>query len=194
MWCRATFNHKVSKKDSLNLYNLPNSKLSSAWSHLNLIELICRISLGPIWIFRCDQSLQFWIGRLDFFTVYIKVIFFIIIITHSNAHLFCIINSVGPYVAHYVLTTLGHRTELELRIEHLFSPLCIHSFYCTAQLEDGPNLLKYQLKTIVQRNNLSGVVRKFGVVHSKKNIFADNLLAPMSSKMSTSFFLQSKRN
>jgi len=48
MWCRATFNHKVSKKDSLNLYNLPNSKLSSAWSHLNLIELIRRISLGPI--------------------------------------------------------------------------------------------------------------------------------------------------
>jgi len=33
-----------------------------------------------------------------------------------------------------------------------------------------------------------------GVVHFKKTTFVDNLLAPMSSKMSTSFFLQSKRN
>jgi len=38
-----------------------------------------------------------------------------------------------------------------------------------------------------------------GVVHFKKNklkkiTFADNLLTPMSSKMSMSFFLQSKRN
>jgi len=32
------------------------------------------------------------------------------------------------------------------------------------------------------------------VVHFKKNTFADNLLTPMSSKMSTSFFLQSKMN
>jgi len=33
-----------------------------------------------------------------------------------------------------------------------------------------------------------------GVVHFLKKTFADNLLTPMSSKMSTSFFLQSKRN
>jgi len=36
-----------------------------------------------------------------------------------------------------------------------------------------------------------------GLVHFKKKIkktFADNLLTPMSSKMSMSFFLQSKRN
>jgi len=34
-----------------------------------------------------------------------------------------------------------------------------------------------------------------GVVHfKKKKTFADNLLTPMSSKMSMSFFLQSKRN
>jgi len=32
-----------------------------------------------------------------------------------------------------------------------------------------------------------------GVVHFKKT-FADNLLTPMSSKISTFFFLQSKRN
>jgi len=33
-----------------------------------------------------------------------------------------------------------------------------------------------------------------GEVHFKKKTFADNLLTPMSSKMSMSFFLQSKRN
>jgi len=33
-----------------------------------------------------------------------------------------------------------------------------------------------------------------GVVHFKKKTFADNLLTPVSSKMSMSFFLQSKRN
>jgi len=33
-----------------------------------------------------------------------------------------------------------------------------------------------------------------GVVHFLKKTFADNLLTPMSSKMSMSFFLQSKRN
>jgi len=33
-----------------------------------------------------------------------------------------------------------------------------------------------------------------GVVHFQKKIFADNLLTPMSFKMSISFFLQSKRN
>jgi len=33
-----------------------------------------------------------------------------------------------------------------------------------------------------------------GVVHFKKKTFADNLLTSMSSKMSMSFFLQSKRN
>jgi len=32
------------------------------------------------------------------------------------------------------------------------------------------------------------------LVHFKKKTFADNLLAPVSSKMSTSFFLQLKRN
>jgi len=33
-----------------------------------------------------------------------------------------------------------------------------------------------------------------GVVHFKKKTFADNLLTPMSSKISMSFFHQSKRN
>jgi len=33
-----------------------------------------------------------------------------------------------------------------------------------------------------------------GVVHFKKKTFADNLLTPMSSKISMSFFLQSKIN
>jgi len=33
-----------------------------------------------------------------------------------------------------------------------------------------------------------------GVVHFKKKTFADNLLTPISPKMSMSFFLQSKRN
>jgi len=33
-----------------------------------------------------------------------------------------------------------------------------------------------------------------GVVHFKKKTFADNLLTPMSTKISMSFFLQLKRN
>jgi len=36
------------------------------------------------------------------------------------------------------------------------------------------------------------IISKIRVV--SKKTFADNLLTPMSSKMSTSFFLQSKRN
>jgi len=41
--------------------------------------------------------------------------------------------------------------------------------------------------------NIFGLKKLF-TLKKKKKTFADNLLTPMSPKMSTSFFLQSKRN
>jgi len=47
-----------------------------------------------------------------------------------------------------------------------------------------------EIKTQYKENVLKGVVH----LKKKKKTFADNLLAPMSSKIFMSFFLQSKRN
>jgi len=54
---------------------------------------------------------------------------------------------------------------------------------------DGHNNIPRGLNTIHSFNKIFK-----GVVNFKKKIFADNLITPTSFKMSTSFFLQSKRN
>jgi len=62
-------------------------------------------------------------------------------------------------------------------------------------------ITRHLLDTTIRHVNNTGA--KYGCHFSSglnlvkdtfKNTFADNLLSPMSSKISTSFFLQSKRN
>jgi len=75
----------------------------------------------------------------------------------------------------------SRRHERELKLWEVFY---VQTSDAYAQKSMSQTALKYWIELPVK-----------GVVHfKKKKTFADNLLTPMSSKISMSFFLQSKRN
>jgi len=88
-------------------------------------------------------------------------------------------------VIHNVLTLWGHLVgEQLIKLQNVF---CDGLGIGLVSVGDRICSL-YSISTIMSKESLLK-----GVVHFKKT-FANNLLTPMSSKMSTSFFLQSKRN
>jgi len=62
------------------------------------------------------------------------------------------------------------------------------------QLENDSFSLYEEHKGLVSQKSHDHLHSKESFTLKTKQTFADNLLTPMSSKMSTSFFLQSKRN